>query len=147
MKLSARSCYGTRAMVELALRWKNGPTLLKDIARKQSISLPYLARLMSPLIAAGLVRSTRGAHGGVWLVKPPGDVKLSEVIQLLEGPVTPMACVTNADGCPHSDACATRDVWSDLEVAVNDALSSTTLRDLVARQNRKGETEKEMYYI
>ncbi len=147
MKLSARACYGTRALVVLASRWKNGPTLLKDIARKQGISLPYLARLMSPLIAAGLVRSTRGAHGGVWLVKPPGDVKLNEVIQLLEGPVTPMDCVTNADGCPHSDACATRDVWSDLEAAVNGALSSTTLRDLVDRQNRKEQTEKEMYYI
>ena len=147
MKLSARSCYGTRALVELALRWKNGPTLLKDIARKQSISLPYLARLMSPLITAGLVRSTRGAHGGVWLVKPPSEVNLSEVIRLLEGPVAPMACVTNADDCPHSNACATRDVWSDLEAAVTGALSSITLRNLVDQQNRKGESEKEMYYI
>ena len=147
MKLSARSCYGTRALVELASRWKSGPTLLKDIARKQSISLPYLARLMSPLIAAGLVRSTRGAHGGVWLVKPPSEVNLSEVIQLLEGPVAPMACVTNADDCPHSDACATRDVWSNLEAAVTGSLSSTTLRDLVDRQNHRESTKKEMYYI
>ena len=147
MKLSARACYGTRALVELASRWKNGPTLLKEIARKQNISLPYLARLMSPLIASGLVRSTRGAHGGVWLNKPPGEVTLDEVIRLLEGPVTAMACASDADDCPHSDACATRDVWSDLEAAVAGALSSTTLRDLVERQNRKGEAEKEMYYI
>ena len=147
MKLSARACYGTRALVELASRWKNGPTLLKDIARKHNVSVPYLARLMSPLIAAGLVRSTRGAHGGVWLVKHPGEVKLDEVIRLLEGPVTAMACVSDGDGCPHSEVCATRDVWSDLDAVVTDALSSTTLRDLVDRQNRKGETEKEMYYI
>jgi Rrf2 family protein len=134
-------------MVELAKHWKNGPTLLKDIARKQNVSLPYLARLMSPLISAGLVRSTRGAHGGVWLVKPPAEVNLAEVVRLLEGPVTPMACVSNADDCPRSEGCATRDVWTELETAIAGALSATTLRDLVDRQDRKGEAEKEMYYI
>lgn len=147
MKLSARACYGTRALVELATRWKKGPTLLRDIARRQNISLPYLARLMSPLVTAGLVRSTRGAHGGVWLAKPPGDIKLSEVVRLLEGPVSPMECVTNSDGCPQSDLCATRDVWSELERAMNRLLTSTTLQDLVEQQGKKEQSEEAMYYI
>jgi Rrf2 family protein len=147
MRLSARACYGTRALVELAARWKMGPTLLKDIAKRQNISLPYLARLISPLIAAGLVRSTRGVHGGVWLVRPPQEIKLSEVIQLLEGPVSPMECVANSNGCPHSELCAPRDIWSELEKVMNGLLESTTLQDLVDQQGRKQQSEETMYYI
>ncbi|HDL85573.1 MAG TPA: Rrf2 family transcriptional regulator, partial [Candidatus Acetothermia bacterium] len=128
MKLSARTCYGTRLLVELARRWQQGPTPLKNIARRQKTSLPYLARLMSPLIAAGLVQSMRGVHGGVWLVKPPHKIKLSEVVQLLEGPVSPMKCVANSDSCPHSNLCATRDVWSELEKVTNELLASRTLQ-------------------
>ena len=147
MKLSARTCYGTRLLVELARRWQQGPTPLKNIARRQKTSLPYLARLMSPLIAAGLVQSMRGVHGGVWLVKPPHKIKLSEVVQLLEGPVSPMKCVANSDSCPHSNLCATRDVWSDIKKAIDGVLESTTLQDLVERQKGKERSEASMYYI
>ena len=70
MKLSTRGRYGTRALLDLALHHGEGLVPLKDIARRQEISLPYLQHLIGPLIAAGLVRSTRGARGGVWLVKP-----------------------------------------------------------------------------
>ena len=72
MRLSAKACHGTRALIELAQHWKQGPTLLKDIARKEKVSLPYMARLMAPLISAGVVRSTRGIRGGCWLVGAMG---------------------------------------------------------------------------
>lgn len=147
MKLSARTCYGTRALVELAQRWKQGPTLLKDIARSQSVSLPYLARLMSPLVAAGLVRSTRGVHGGIWLARPPHEVSLNEVIQLLDGPVCLRECVTDPGGCPRSDVCVARDVWSELDRTMSDLLASITLQDLVEQRAMKERSRETMYYI
>jgi Rrf2 family protein len=147
MKLSARACYGTRALIELAQHWKQGPTLLKDIAQNQKISLPYLARVMSPLIAAGLVRSTRGVHGGIWLARPPHEVKLAEVIQLFEGPVSPRECVTDPDGCPQSDICAARDVWAELGKTIDGLLASITLQYLVEQQAMKERSEEAMYYI
>ena len=147
MKLSARTCYGTRALVELARHWNQGPTLLKDIAQSQNISLPYLARLMSPLIAAGLVRSTRGLHGGVRLTRPPHEIKTSEVIHLLEGQVYTRECVDNPDVCPQSGTCPTRDMWAELGRTIDGLLGSITLQDMVEKQAEKEHTREIMYYI
>ena len=147
MKLSTRGRYGTRALLELALNWGGGPVLLKDIAQRQQISLHYLEHLLTPLIAAGLARSTRGARGGVSLAKPPQEIKLSEVIQLLEGSIAPVECLNSPETCPRSGFCAPRDIWSELNKAMNGVLESTTLQDLVERHKRKKLPEEAMYYI
>ena len=83
MKLSTRGRYGVRTLLDLALHQDEGLVLLKDIARRQEFSLAYLEHLIAPLIAAGLVKSTRGARGGVSLLKPPSEIKLGEAVQLL----------------------------------------------------------------
>ena len=147
MKLSTRGQYGTRALLELALHEGSGPILLKDIARRQQISLMYLEHLIAPLIAAGIVRSTRGARGGVWLAKSPEGIKLSEVIQLLEGSIAPVECLNDPKACSRSELCVTRDVWDELKQAIDGVLESTTLQDLVSRQKRKERSEEAMYYI
>ena len=146
MKLSTKGQYGTRALLDLAINWDKGPIQLKDIAKRQNISLPYLEHLITPLIGAGLVGSTRGAKGGVWLATPPEEVKLSEVIQLLEGSIAPVECVNRPETCSRSEFCVTRDVWDELKRAINGVLESTTLQDLVERQKKK-EQPKAMYYI
>ncbi len=84
MKLSTRSRYGTRALIDIAINSTGKPVLLRDVARRQEISTMYLEHLITPLISAGIIRSTRGAKGGVWLARPPREVRLTEVIQLLE---------------------------------------------------------------
>jgi len=147
MKLSTRGRYGTRALLDLALHQGEGPVPLKDIAQRQQISLLYLEHLIAPLIAGGIVRSTRGARGGVSLAKPPDEIRLSEVIQLLEGSIAPAECVNNPGICTRSELCVTRDIWSELKKAMNGILESTTLQDLVERQKRKERTEEAMYYI
>lgn len=146
MKLSSRACYGVRALADMAARWSQGPSLLKDIARKQGISLPYLARLMSPLITSGVVRSTRGARGGVWLARPPREVSLGEVVTLLEGSTAPMECVSS-NSCPHSETCAPRELWAEMDHVITRVLDATTLQDLVERQREKEQSEEAMYYI
>ena len=147
MKLSTRGRYGTRALLDLALHQAEAPVLLRDVAQRQQISLPYLEHLITPLIAGGIVWSTRGARGGVSLAKPPEQIKLSEVIQLLEGSIAPVECVSNPGVCSRSKLCVTRDIWSELKKAMNGILESTTLQDLVERQERKERPEEIMYYI
>jgi len=147
MKLSTRTRYGTRALLELALRKDKGPVLLKDIARLQQISLPYLEHLVAPLIAGGIIRSTKGPKGGITLAREPGDIKLSEITQLLEGPLAPVECVDNPEVCNRSGACAARDVWGRLKEAMDGVLESTTLKDLAEDQKKKGRPESGMYYI
>jgi len=147
MKLSTRGRYGTRALLDLALHQGEEPVLLKDIAQRQQISLRYLEHLITPLIAGGIVRSTRGARGGVSLARPPEEIRLSEVVQLLEGSITPAECVTNPRICTRSELCVTRDIWGELKKAMNGVLEGITLQDLVERQKRKERTKELMYYI
>ena len=147
MKLSTRGRYGTRALLELAMYQGEGPISLKDISRQQGISLQYLEHLITPLIAGGLVKSTRGAKGGVILARSARDIKLSEIIRVLEGSTAPVDCVDKPDICLRSKGCATRDVWNELKSSVDEVLGKMTLADLVERQKRKEQSEGMMYYI
>lgn len=147
MKISTRGRYGTRALLDLALHDGKGPILLKDIAQRQQISLSYLEHVVTPIVAGGIVRSTRGPRGGVSLAKPPEEVRLDEVIQLLEGSIAPVECVNNPEICERSEFCVTRDVWHELKKAMDGVLESITLQDLVERQKNKKQPEEAMYYI
>ena len=137
MKLSTRGRYGTRVLLDLALHWGEGPVLLRNIARRQEIPLFYLEHLITPLVAGGIVKSIRGPRGGVSLLEHPQKIKLSEVIQLLEGSIAPVECVDNPEAYPRSAFCVTHDIWNEIKKAMDGVLESTTLQDLVERQRQK----------
>ena len=147
MKLSTKGRYGSRLLLDLAFHQEKGLVLLGDIARRQQIPLPYLKHLIAPLVSGGILRSTRGAKGGLLLLKAPEQIKLREVIQLLEGPITPVDCVNDPDICERSPTCATRDIWIELQEAMEGVLEATTLRDLMERQRQKEHPVAEMYNI
>ena len=147
MKLSTRGQYATRALLDLALHQDEAPILLKDISRRQQISQRYLEHLITPLIAAGIIVTTRGPKGGVSLAKPPEEIGLDEVIQLLEGAIAPVECVNNPDTCMRSRSCATREVWDELRQTMTGFLKSITIRDLMERQREKENSTQVMYYI
>ena len=147
MKLSTKGQYGTRALLDLALHEGEGPVQLRDIAQRQQISHMYLEHLIAPLVAAGIIRSTRGARGGVWLAKPPEEIKLSEVIRLLEGSIALVECINDPKYCPRFDFCVTREIWGELKKVMDGVLESTTLQDLVERQKKKEQPKEAMYYI
>ena len=147
MKLTTRGRYATRALLDIALHQGNGSVFLGDIARRQQISPWYLKRLITPLISGGLVRSTRGAKGGVSLAKPAAEITLSDIIGLAEGSIAPVECVTNPGVCSRSASCVTRDVWGDLKKAMDGVLENTSLRDLVERHKQKEQSQKLMYHI
>lgn len=147
MRLSAKLEYVTRALLDLALHRGEERVLLREIARRQQIPLRYLEHLMRPLLSGKIVRSTRGTRGGVSLARPPEEIKLSEVMQLIEGQTALVECISNPGVCGRSRSCATRDMWSELEATINGVLSSITLHDLMERQKQKEQAEAIMYYI
>ncbi|MDD4858607.1 MAG: Rrf2 family transcriptional regulator [Dehalococcoidales bacterium] len=147
MKLSTRARYGTRALLDLALQPPDEPVQLKDIARRQEISLHYLEHLITPLVNAGIVRSIRGAKGGVMLAKAPEQITLAEIIELLEGSFTPVECVDKPEVCDRFRECATRDVWCDMQMVVRNFLEGITLHDLAERQKSKESAGQAMYYV
>jgi Rrf2 family cysteine metabolism transcriptional repressor len=137
LKLSTRARYGTRALLDLARHEGEKPVQLKEIASRQNISLHYLEHIIAPLVGAGIVKSTRGARGGLQLIRQAKDIKLGEIIQLLEGGVTPVDCIGNPESCERADLCVTRDIWCEMKKAIDATLDSVTLQDLVEKQERK----------
>ena len=133
MKLSTRTRYGIRAILELAENYGNGPLQLRIIARDQGVSVKYLEQLMAMLKAAGIVRSIRGSKGGYILAKQPGQVKVSECFQCLEGSVITTECVKDESFCERTNDCIARQVWTEVQNAVMGVLESMTLQDLVDR--------------
>ncbi|MBE0481102.1 MAG: RrF2 family transcriptional regulator [Dehalococcoidia bacterium] len=147
MKLSTRARYGTRALLDVALQGQNAPVPLKLIAKRQRISLQYLEQLIAPLIAVGIIWSVRGPGGGISLARRPEEIKLSEVIAALEGPIDPVECVSNPSTCPRSESCSVRELWGELRTAMSGVLESTTLGDLVERHRAREQDEAPMYHI
>ena len=137
MKISTRGRYSTRMMLELGLRYGKGPTLLKEIAKSQDVSMKYLSQLVLPLKVAGLIMGTRGAHGGYLLTRPPEDIKLSKIITSVEGSLNPVECVDSPDICPRSDSCATFEIWEEMGKRNLEVLESRTLKDLIESHLKK----------
>ena len=149
MKLSTRTRYGVRAMVELAEHHGQGPLQIKFIAERQNISVKYLEQLITMLRSGGFVRSVRGARGGYMIAKPPEDIKLSEIFAALEGTIITTECIDNKELCERSVDCATREVWMKLHEAILNVLGSINLADVVkrSRQLQKKGTDKAEYQI
>jgi Rrf2 family protein len=139
MKLSTRTRYGTRAIFELALNHGKGPLQTKIIAQHQKISVKYLEQLMAILKAGGFVRSIRGSKGGYVLARPPNQVKISDIFHALEGSVITVECLENESYCEQIADCVARQVWAQVQEAIETVLQSITLQDMVDRaKQRKG---------
>ncbi|HPD21268.1 MAG: RrF2 family transcriptional regulator [Desulfomonilia bacterium] len=146
MKITTRSRYGVRLMLELARNFEKGQVLLKDIARNEEISEKYLSLIIIPLRTAGLVQSTRGAHGGYSLTRPPEEITLKDIVQVLEGGISLVDCVENSSSCSRSQTCVSRDVWSIVSERISQTLESISLGDLLAKTREKADSAP-VYYI
>jgi Rrf2 family cysteine metabolism transcriptional repressor len=147
MKLSTRSRYGVRALLELAIDYKQGPLQIKTIAEREKISNKYLEQLISLLKTAGLVLSIRGPKGGYVLAKPPQDIKLSDVFAVLEGPVTTFDCLIDKNFCTRCGDCLTKNIWLKMQEAITGVLGSITLKDMAEDAIRHKETKSQTYQI
>jgi Rrf2 family cysteine metabolism transcriptional repressor len=147
MKISTKVRYGARAMLELALRYGEGPIELKEVANKENISLKYLEQVIIPLRTAGLVKSVRGSKGGYALAKPPSEICLNEMVEILEGPLSLIECLHDPKTCQKVRTCVTREVWQKVSDAINGIFRSVTLEDLVNRKREKEGIVSPMYQI
>jgi Rrf2 family transcriptional regulator, cysteine metabolism repressor len=147
MKISTKIRYGARAMLELASHYGEGPIELKEIAKKENISLKYLEQVINPLRADGLVKAVRGAKGGYSLAKPPSEICLYDVIQTLEGPLNLLECLGNPKTCQKVSSCVTREVWKEVSDAISKIYYSVTLEDMVDRKKEKEKSNSPMYQI
>jgi Rrf2 family transcriptional regulator, cysteine metabolism repressor len=122
-------------MVQLGRRYGTGPASLAEMAADEDLPRAYLEQLVMSLRDAGLVTSTRGAHGGYELSRRPQDIRMSEVLRALEGPIAPMLCATDdpehALVCDRSSRCTVNVLWVRVRDAITGALESMTLADLV----------------
>jgi Rrf2 family protein len=131
IKLSTKSRYGARMLVDMAQRYNQGPIQLGEIARRQDISVKYLEQIIIPLKKAHYVKSVRGPKGGHILAKPPEEITLAEIVALLEEGSSLVECTENADICARADICPTRLIWKEASEAMFERLRSITLADLV----------------
>ena len=147
MKLSTRSRYGLRAMVELAdssskgqskhPRDKHPCVTLKTIAERHGMSEYYLEQLFAPLKKAGLVTSVRGAQGGYRLSRPPEEITAGDVLRVLEGSLSPVDCVDDEKAVCASascDTCNTKTVWARLSAGMNEVLDEIRLSELASKE-------------
>ncbi len=126
-------------MMELAVRFGEGPTSLKSIAEKNGLSEHYLEQLIAPLRNAGLVKSIRGAYGGYILSREASDITAGDIIRVLEGPISPVDFTEEDDP-------AKRDLWLRIRDSIADVLDSTTLADLISFKEET-HTDNYMFYI
>lgn len=132
MKLSTRSRYGTRMMIDMAQRYNQGPVQIGEIARRVDVSVKYLEQLIIPLKKAGYITSVRGPKGGHMLTQPPGDITVGEIVGVLEGGISLADCVEDPRVCEKSPVCLTRNLWEAATRAMHEKLDSTTLAEMVA---------------
>ena len=138
MKLSTRGRYGLRAMLDIAINQGDGPITLNSISKRQGISVGYLEQLMVPLKKEGLIRSVRGAQGGYLLAREPDKITVGDIIRALEGPIAPVACVSEdyPEECDRAEGCVTRLVWAKVRDSIAQVLDSLTLADLMEEANK-----------
>lgn len=134
-------------MLELASHYGEGPIELKEIAKKENISLKYLEQVINPLRGAGLVKSIRGSKGGYSLAKPPSEICLYDVVETLEGPLNLLECLRDVKVCQKVPFCVTRDIWKEVSEAISKIFYSVTLEDMVNRKREKEGLNLPMYQI
>jgi Rrf2 family cysteine metabolism transcriptional repressor len=148
MIFTTKAEYGVRLLIQLGLHDAEGrPVSLKAVAEAERLPLAYLERIAALLKKAGLVEATRGAHGGYGLARRPQEITMDQVVLALEGAVAPMDCfVDDREGrvlCSHEvdgHACATKLLWTRVQVGVIKSLQRTTLAELVAFAQRPAPT-------
>lgn len=132
MKISTKGRYAVRLMVDLAQNNTGENISLKDVAKRQNLSLKYLEQIITLLTKSGYVISTRGSNGGYRLAQKPEDYTVGMILRLTEGSLAPVACVEGEfNECPRKDDCCTIFVWKKLYKAVCDVVDNITIADIV----------------
>lgn len=136
LKLSTKGQYGVRAMFELAKNFDKGPMTIKEIARRQDVSVAYLEQLLNRLRKSRLIVSRKGPGGGYVITKKPEEISVGMILNSLEGPVAITRCLDpKTKGCKRIDGCVARLLWKSLGEKIEDFLDTITLKDLISEES------------
>ena len=134
MRLTKGTDYGARGVIYLAKQPVDAVVLVGDIAREEGVSESYLAKILQDLAKGGVLRSHRGAKGGFSLARPPEQITLREIVELIEGPIALCRCLAPWGTCDIHDSCALRPVLNQAQNQMLSVLESTTLQDLANQE-------------
>ncbi len=132
LRLSTKTRYALRTMIELAKHEGEGMIPLKEVAEAQQLSPKYLEQLAISLRHAGLVLAERGSQGGYVLARPAAEITALQIVQAVDGPLQLVSCVSRPASCSRSPECSAHELWGRLTSAIDGVLSGTTLADLAA---------------
>ena len=139
MKISTKGRYAVRLMYDLAVHHTGDWVALKDVSRRQGISVKYLEQIVRQLSICGYLKSLRGPHGGYQLAKEPADYTIYEILKITEGSLQPVACLDDEiNQCGRYHECPTIGIWEGLGQVIREYLSQITLEDIVERAKEKG---------
>ena len=132
MKISTKGRYAVRLMVDLAQNDNGENISLKDIARRQNLSLKYLEQIITVLTRAGYVISTRGSNGGYRLTHKPEQYTVGMILRLTEGSLAPVSCLDgDMNTCERRENCSTLFVWEELYKAICGVVDKITIADII----------------
>lgn len=132
--VSTRGRYALRVMIDLAEHSNGNYIAMKSVAERQEISLKYMEKILRLLVSAHLIEGVHGRGGGYRLTRAPQDYPVSEILQLTEGSLAPVACLEcGADACKRAAECRTLPMWTELDHLINDYLGKITLADLMKK--------------
>jgi Rrf2 family transcriptional regulator, iron-sulfur cluster assembly transcription factor len=134
VRLTRGTDYGARGVIYLAKQPMDAVALVGDIAREEGVSESYLAKILQDLAKGGILRSHRGAKGGFSLARPPEQITLRDIVELIEGPIALCRCLASWESCDIMDTCALHPVMRRAQDQMLSVLESTTLRDLASRE-------------
>lgn len=141
MMISTKGRYALRLLVDIAENQGEGYIRLRDVAGRQQISEKYLEIIVRALVQAGYLVGVRGKGGGYRLSRPPEEYSIRRVLEAAEGPLAPVACVEDGQGCPRMSECPTLPLWQGLDRVIGEYLDGFTLADLL--RDRKAEARPE----
>jgi Rrf2 family protein len=135
MKISFKGDYATKIILDLSLNYNQGVTQIKDIAKRQDIPERYLEQIITLLKNARYINTIRGPKGGVLLAKAPSKITIGEIVRLVEGPTSPITCVSRSahTRCSFEHKCVLKGVWKEVRDKINEVVDNTTYQDLVDR--------------
>lgn len=149
MSLSQKCQYSLRAVFELAKHYGRGPVKISDIATKQAIPTRFLEVILNQLKQAGFVESRRGSMGGYVLTRPPESLTVGDVIRYVEGPLSPVPCMTSTSSksCPLQGDCAFFPMWERAREALSKVYDTTTFEHFIEEERKRKEVYVPDYCI
>jgi len=146
MQITHQADYATRAILYLAQQGKDQHIATGKIAREQKIPPSFLAKIVSQLSIAGILNTSRGAHGGIWLARDPDDITLLDVVEAIDGPIRLNVCSTSEGECSLEESCLIHPVWCEAQDQLVAKLKNTNFTQLIVNDQANQVKDQSVNY-